>query len=100
MREVDISVLSPKGKLINCSSEIQMNIDDVEIMNSSLISGNSRRQAASFKSKSKIAAARLGFGRIHTTNMSEVTSFLAEGIQFSQSRVGSRQDISVVESDV
>ena len=59
-------------------SEIQQ--DDIGMMNSSLISDNSQRSQA-YKSQSQ-ARPRRGQGRILQNNVSEVASYLADGMQW------------------
>lgn len=64
------------------ASEIQLQETEAALMNSSLMSGNSRESNA-FKSKSQ-ARARRGYGRILQNNMSEVASYIQDGMVHDQ----------------
>lgn len=60
------------------ASEIQLQDTEAALMNSSLMSGGSRESNA-FKSKSQ-ARARRSYGRILQNNMSEVASYIQDGM--------------------
>ena len=64
------------------ASEIQLQDTEAALMNSSLMSGGSRESNA-FKSKS-LARARRGYGRILQNNMSEVASYIQDGMIHDQ----------------